>query len=93
MALHIVTTEPDPNWRRSNKGDGPADTLSRKIYQAEALASVFYAETGESYRVLNDAIQDRIHWLMADLLTDIHEAWDAVEAERADKGARREAQG
>lgn len=70
----------DVNWLRTTRNDRPEDLLHTKLLQAEALAITMYADTGESFRTLNDAIQDRIHWLMADLLTDAREALDALNA-------------
>jgi hypothetical protein len=69
------------NWMRTNRNESPEDRLHTKLVQAEALAVVLYADTGEAFRTLNDAVQDRVHWLMADLLTDARELLDAMNAQ------------
>lgn len=78
----------DLTWNRTNRNEDPADRAHTKLLQAEALATVLYAETGEAFRTLNDALQDRVHWLMADLLT---EAREALELAQRDESARRSA--
>jgi hypothetical protein len=72
----------DLNWVRNTRNENPEDRLHTKLLQAEALAVVLYADTGEAFRTLNTAIQDRVHWLMADLITDAREALDATNAAR-----------
>ena len=75
MALTIVET-PDHTWRRSFANDDPIDTLDRKLAQAEALAVSLVGESGDTFRNLNDVLQDNVLWLLSDLLTEIRQAHD-----------------
>jgi len=72
----------DMNWRRTYRKDDHKEVLYRKLDQAEALAVSLYGESGEGIRSQNDALQESLHWLLADLITDAREALDSMSDER-----------
>ena len=50
-----------------------ADMLANKAFQLSGLLSVLYGESGESFRNLNDEIQDAVLWLASDMANEVRE--------------------
>ena len=85
MAIHSVTDKPDMTWQPSFDNEMPADTFGRKLAQAESLACTLYGAGGESFRCMNEVIQDNVLWLLGDLITEARIAHDAADKERQAK--------
>lgn len=73
MNAATATRIPAPDARPAPAED-PRDTLDRKLSQAHALSLLLFGEQGETFRFMSNDDQDRVCWLMSNLIEDCIEA-------------------
>jgi len=55
-----------------------SDQIASRIQQLEAMLAMTFGESGESFRNMNDDLQDSFLWSCSSAITEIRQLWDLL---------------
>lgn len=80
-SVKLVITSPERvETERKQRLADLTDLVSEKLSQAEALSCTLYGEQGETFRSLNEDIQDRVMWLLSKTIQEGGKAFAELES-------------